>query len=215
MDDQTTDTTTEDTKPVELAPDLIIPDEREHLMAKARMMGVEFSNNIGTETLKERIRNKLDGIKEAPASPAVAAKPEVNALEPEAPAKDNRTIRQKMYDEQMKLVRLRVTNLDPKKKDLPGEVFTVANEYLGTVRKFVPFGEVTDGGYHVPYVIYQMMKDREFLSIRTRKGRNGQLITDTQYVREFALEILDPLTKTELAQLATAQQAAGSIDAHS
>ena len=114
--------------------------------------------------------------------------------------------------EKMKLVRLRITNLDPKKKDLPGEILTVGNEYLGTVRKFVPFGEATDNGYHVPYCLYELMRDRKFLSIKTRKGPKGQTIVEQQMVREFALEILPPLTEAELARLSAAQLSAGGVE---
>lgn len=135
--------------------------------------------------------------------------PEPVVETPVAPKKIS--LRQYMINEQMKLVRLRITNLDPKKKDLQGEIMTVANEHLGTVRKFIPFGEVTEEGYHVPYCLYQMMKERRFQNIRTIKGRDGQLRTETNWAPEFALEVLDPLTPQELRDLATAQAAAGSV----
>ena len=110
----------------------------------------------------------------------------------------------------MRLVRLRITNMDPKKKDLPGEILTVANDYLGTVRKFIPFGEVTDNGYHVPYCLYMMMKERRFLNIRTTK-KNGQIQVSSGWATEFAFEELPPLTQHELDRLAAAQAAAGGI----
>jgi len=57
-----------------------------------------------------------------------------------------------------------------------------------------------------------MMKDRKFLSIKTRKGPKGQTIVEQQMAREFALEMLDPLTEKELAQLSTAQLASGGLN---
>ena len=51
------------------------------------------------------------------------------------PTERKMKIRQVMQKEQMRLIRLRITNLDPKKKDLPGEIFTVANKYIGTIRR--------------------------------------------------------------------------------
>ena len=112
----------------------------------------------------------------------------------------------------MKLIRVRITNMDPKKKDLRGEIMTVANEYLGTVRKFVPFGEDTVEGYHVPKCLLTMMQERKFLRIREIKDRKtGVTRPETAWVREFAIEILDPLTPEELKQLATAQIAAGTV----
>lgn len=106
----------------------------------------------------------------------------------------------------MKLVRCQITNLDPKKKDIPGEIITVANQYIGTVRKYIPFGEATIEGYHIPYCIYEFLKNRKFLSIKTRKGSNGQLVVETSWAPEFAITVLPQLTKEELKKLAAAQK---------
>lgn len=195
----------------EVAPKI---DELAMLKERARMMGIKFSNNIGVETLRRMIQEKMDGNanpNEEKASDTLPPPPLHDPAQP-VPSKKE-TVRQRVTRENMRLIRLRITNLDPKKKDLPGEVFTVANEYLGTVRKFVPFGEVTDEGYHVPYCIYKMMKARKFLNIRTFKDRknNNQIRVEQNWAQEFALEVLDPLTPAELKQLAIAQQAAGGL----
>lgn len=187
-------------------------DELTVLKQRARMMGISFSNNIGLEALRAKVAAKMEGSQEAPEEPA--ASNEVNALDPAASAQPAKkpSLRQYLHDREMRLVRLRITNLDPKKKDLPGEIFTVANRYMGTVRKYVPYGEATDEGYHVPYCIYKMLKRRQFLSIRTSPARNGQQIqVESRWVKEFALEELPPLTPEELQRLATAQQAAGTF----
>ena len=153
---------------------------------------------------------------EAVAAPATQTSPVIQPEAVAAPArpKKKRTLRQYLLQEEMKLVRLRITNLDPKKKDLPGEIITVANDYIGSVKKFVPFGEVTEGGWHVPYCIYRELESRKFLNIRTiRDRRTGQISVETSWAREFALEILPTLTQEELTQLGTAQLAAGSVEA--
>ena len=186
---------------------------RDLLIARARKLGVEFSNNIGTDKLRERINAKLDGEPE----PA-GDEPEINPFGADVLAeKPAPQTRQELIDlmqkEQMRLVRVRITNMDPKKKDLPGEVLTVANEFLGTVRKFIPFGEVTDNGYHIPFVLYTMLDERKFLNIRvTKNQRTGREQVTSQWAKEFALEIMPPLTQLELNNLAVAQAAAGSID---
>ena len=113
----------------------------------------------------------------------------------------------------MRLIRLRITCLNPNKKDIPGEIITVANKYMGTVRKYVPFGEKTDNGYHVPYCIYKFLKAKKFLSIRSYRDRmTNRMVQEHRLVPEFALEVMTPLTDKELADLAKAQLAAGSID---
>jgi len=208
-------------------------EERAMLMQRARLMGLSISNNIGLETLRARIRDKLEGTTtyEDALNPETnaesdsvdgsvsavdrAGKHEPNPLMGETantPPPKPRTLQQIMQEEQLKLIRLRITNLDPKKRDLKGEIITVANEYMGTVRKFVPFGEVTENGYHVPYCIYQILKEREFLNIRTTTGgRNGQIHVEQVWAKEFALDILPPLTKDELKRLATQQAAAAGM----
>ena len=177
--------------------DELVVDQLSILKQRATVMGIQFSNNISLETLKKRIQEKLDGVEEvADKAPALPNTP---------------TIRQHMQTTQMKLVRLRIQNLNPAKKDLQGEFMTVANEFLGTVTKFIPFGEATDDGYHVPYCLYQDMLSRQFLNIRTTKDKTyGMPKVETNWAREFSLEVLPQLTPDELKTLAVAQMAAGN-----
>ena len=186
------------------------PSELDMLKARAKMIGLVFSNNISVDTLREKIRAKLEDKESPEDKPAVG---QVNALVPEeTPQAKTPTLREYMVNTQMKLVRLRITNLDPKKKDIPGEIVTVANEYLGTVRKYIPFGEVTDNGYHVPYCIYTELESRKFLNIRTVKDpRTGTNSVQSTMAREFALEVLPTLTQEELARLAASQAANGTF----
>lgn len=203
--------------------DIPVPmDELSMLKTRAQMMGISYSNNIGIDALKNKINAKLnneadttdvDGIEVKKENKSENISSSISSVsEPEVTSERQISLREYMQSTQMKLVRLRITNLDPKKKDLPGEIITVANEYLGTVKKFVPFGEVTDGGYHVPECIYNALKERTFVSIKTRRGPRGQTIVENQDAREFSLEILPPLSVTELAQLAIAQQAKGGLN---
>ena len=83
---------------------------------------------------------------------------------------------------------------------------------LGTVRKYIPYGDQSDNGYHIPFCIYQMLKDRQFLNIRTGKDRRGQVKVEQGMAREFAIEVLEQLTPEELYKLGQAQIAAGSTD---
>ena len=197
------------------------PSELDLLKRRADMMKISYSNNIGVDALKAKIQAAMKGEKpaenqqeKAPVAQQQTSNGDgsVNALTgaETKPAK-KMSLRQYLQQEKMKLVRCRITNLDPKKKDLPGEIITVANEHLGTVRKFVPFGEVTDNGYHIPQCIYDMLKERTFVSIKTRKDPKGQTIVEHQNAREFSLEVLPPLTADELAKLGAAQQAAGGL----
>lgn len=207
----------------EIASDLERPDERSVLMQRARMMGIKFSNNIGLEALKAKITAHMEGEREQDEAQAEevpphqvldskspAAPPQMRAEVPVKPLTPQEE-RQELIKEATKLVRLRITCLDPKKKDLPGEIFTVANKFIGTVRKFVPFGEATDNGYHVPHCIYEMLRDRKFLHTRT-VGKHDKARVVTSYEREFALEVLPPLTRKDLQRLAVTQAAKAGAD---
>lgn len=187
--------------------DIAMPSELEVLKQRATLMNIKFSNNISVEKLREKIE-AAQASDEPEATEAA-----INPLgdKQEAGVK-KMTLGQKIRAEQTRLIRVRIQNLDPKKKDLPGEIITVANEYMGTVRKFVPFGEVTDNGYHIPYCIYEFLKERKFINITTRKGKNGLPDIRATEAREFSIEVLPPLTEAELAQLAQAQIAAGSLN---
>lgn len=213
----------------EVDPETQLPDELDLLKKRAKMMGITFSNNIGLDALKAKVAEKLNPTPEtvvsdeddekskettnASVAPENDPELEVAVAKDAAEAKPakKKTLRQHLMDENMKLVRLRITNLDPKDKDLPGQIFTVANEYIGIVKKWVPFGEVGENGWHVPYCIYKFMLSQKFAQIRTVK-RNGRETHETKIVRKFALEILPPLTPEQLSRLAAAQLGSGAID---
>lgn len=182
-------------------------DELALLKQRADLMGIGYSSRIGLEALKAKIERKMNDLPEEAVSASPVAPRGMSKADKEAKLRDE------IQKEGLKLIRLRITNLNPNKKDLHGEIFTVANRYLGIVKKFIPYGEVTDGGYHVPNVLYEQLKTRRFLSIRTRRDqKTGEQIVDQNWVPEFALEVLPQLTEAEIAKLAAAQAAAGGVN---
>ena len=188
-------------------------DELTLLKERAKVMGIPFSNNISLETLRKRVADKMEGKGEAPEVNALTGDPEITqamAAKPLNQKANAVALRKLMYAQQMRQVRVRVTNMDPKKKDLPGEIWTVANEYLGTVRKFVPYGEQTDDGFHIPYCLYCLLDSKRFLHIRDVKDRTTGIVRqDKVWAKEFSLDVLPTLTQAELDRLAAAQAAAG------
>lgn len=187
------------------------PSELEVLKSRAKMMGISFSGNIGLETLRAKVNAKAAGEPD----------PTVDADEPNALATDSgdaapknetrQQIRERLQRDCLKLVRIRIQNLDPKKKDLPGEILTIANEFIGTVKKYIPYGEASDNGYHVPQIIFDELQSRRFLNIRVTK-KNGREHVEQNWAKEFAIEVLPQLTQQELATLAASQAAAGGMD---
>ena len=188
-------------------------DELTLLKERAKVMGIPFSNNISLETLRKRVADKMEGKDEAPEVNALTGDPEIAqaiAAKPLDPKDNAVALRKLMHAKQMRLVRVRITNMDPKKKDLPGEIWTVANEYLGTVRKFVPYGEQADDGFHIPYCLYRLLDSKRFLHIRDVKDRTTGIVRqDKVWAKEFSLDVLPALSPGELDRLAAAQAAAG------
>lgn len=172
------------------------------LKERARMMGLKISPKIGLEKLRAKIEAKLNPIAE-----------ETMDLGEETEVQRKARIRKKQKLEQMALIRCRIANLNPSKRDLRGEIFTVANKYVGTVRKFIPYGEATDNGYHIPQIIYEQLKTRKFLQVNTRNDRSAgnQIVVDQRWVPEFSIEVLPQLTQEELDKLAASQAAAGGV----
>lgn len=191
---------------------VVTKDELSMLKDRANVMGVPFSNNIGIDALRKRIDDKLAGMntEEVPEAETNAFTGTTTNTEVGSKAVTP-TLRQYLFDENMKMVRVKITNLDPKKREWPGEIKTVANKYIGTVRKFIPFGDATDEGYHIPNCILKMLKRCKYQDIKVIK-KNGKESITSRWVSEYAIEILPPLTQAELKQLATAQQAVGSVE---
>ncbi|QIG70540.1 hypothetical protein PP744_gp077 [Rhizobium phage RHph_N38] len=184
--------------------------ELDILKTRAKLMGISFSPNLkDPEVLKEKIAAKLADDSGADQKGMVS--PELTSEVDKTKPKTVDEIRKEMLAENMKLVRVRITCMDPKKKDLPGEIFAVGNDIMGVVRKFIPYGEVTDNGYHIPYIIYKALIKRKFLDIKVTKNSKGQEQVVQRWVKEFAIDILPPLTTGEIAKLAANQAAAGGV----
>jgi hypothetical protein len=98
-----------------------------------------------------------------------------------------------------RLIRIRTTCMNPNKKNWTGEILSVGSAKMGTFKKFVPFN--SEEPYHVPYAIYQFMKERKCRIGTTVKMPNGQEVNRYKLVNEFSIEVLPPLTETELEEL--------------
>jgi hypothetical protein len=176
--------------------------ERELLMERADKMGINYSKNIGLETLRERIRAKQEG----------QSSKDEDAKEVESAVMAASRKRRELILENTKLIRVRISNLNPAKRNWPGEVLVVGNAYIGTIRKFIPYGEVTDNGYHIPNVLYKNLVNRKFNQITTvRDPRTGSNVIRNRMVREFSIEVLPTLTQKELDKLAQDQRNTGRL----
>ena len=178
-------------------------DELTLLKERAKTLGIPVSGNIGVDKLKQKIANKLAGDSE---------KSEEDTRQDAAMSQreTEQQLRKRLQKEAMALIRCRIYNLNPSKRDLSGEIITVGNRYIGTVKKFIPFGEQTENGYHIPKILFDDLKRRKFQQIRTTR-KKGQIEVKSRMVPEYNLEILPALTKEELAELALRQEAAERV----
>lgn len=175
------------------------PTERELLMERADDMGISYSKNIKTETLRERVNAKMNGEDDSEGSEQ-EAKP--------AAKKSEHQIRREAQKRAGKLVRLRITCMNQNKRNHEGEYFTAANSTAGTFTKYVPY----DTDWHVPQIIFNMIKARK-VAVRYDKVVGGIKTKATKLVPEFAVEELPPLSEAEMKQLRLEQaRRAGNSD---
>ena len=181
--------------------EVIAQDELEALKARANLLGVKFHPSISLEKLREKVNAAVtsEGEAEEPSNSSPEAKEETIGEK-----------RKRLKTEALKLVRIRLTCLNPAKKEWEGEIITVGNSLIGSVKKFVPFN--ADDGWHVPHVIYQQLKERQCQVFYTATDARGNKVRKGKLIKEFAIEVLPPLTKEELDELARRQAMAKAID---
>jgi hypothetical protein len=180
-----------------------LPSRLDLLKQRADILGVTYHPSIGVEKLQEKVNAAL--AKNGSDSPAAGANTEA-----EDTGESEVAYRRRMLEEASKLVRIRVACMNPLKKEWDGEIFTCGNSIVGTFKKFVPFN--SEEGWHVPHIIFQMIRDRECQIFLTKKDGRGNAIKVGKLIKEFSVEVLPPLTEEELKELARRQAMAGSVD---
>lgn len=187
--------------------DLPQVDELTALKARADQMGLTYHPSIGLDKLRAKVAAALEGA-EQPGDD----EPEVPEEKTAKVAKVEESLhefRSRKKREASELLRIRVTCMNPNKKEWEGEIFTAGNSLVGTFKKYVPFD--ADEGWHVPRIIYNQIIQRQCQVFVTKKGPRGIDSRQGKLIREFAVEILPPLTKEELHDLAQRQAMAKSI----
>jgi hypothetical protein len=157
----------------------------------AREMGIEFHPSIGLEKLNAKIEEALAEEATEPAEPVDMS---------DIPLTD-----EEIRNDAMRLMRIRVVCMNPAKMDYEGEFFATGNKLTGTVRKYVHFGVE----WHVPKIIYNMMKDKKFQAFVEKSVRtdSGLMIKQKQgrLVPEYGIEVLPLLSEEELKNLSQRQ----------
>ncbi|EIV0540750.1 hypothetical protein L7B14_004220 [Salmonella enterica] len=171
-------------------------DERAALEARAKVLNISYHTNISTEKLRERVNAAISGTREQ---------------DSERPAKDESDAarRSRLKKKASRLIRVRIHCNDPAKKDWPGEYITVGNNAVGTYRKYVPYNQ--DEPFHLPEIIVNALREKRVQVFATKKSKNGIPVRESKSIAAYAIEIVQPLTEEELAQLANSQMARNAL----
>ena len=185
-----------------------VKQEREALKARCQLLGIQTQGNQSNETLRALIRAKQDEMDAAARQANPAAFDEaVETSEGRTPS-----LREYLKTVALKLVRVRISCMNPQLAKMGSVIITTGNEYTGTVRKVVFFGEKTENGYHIPQIVLNVLQRRKFQQIVEERGHQGHMVPRARWMKEFNIEILPPLTQKELNALKDRQLATNSID---
>ena len=129
-------------------------------------------------------------------------KAEIDAKAKAVPVETKSQKEKRIIREASKLIRIRVANMNPNKRDWEGEVYTVANA-ICSFKKYVPFNN--DEGWHVPQMILNHMVERKCQVFYSKTDARGNKTRHGKLIDELNIEIMDPLTVSELKELAQRQ----------
>ena len=184
---------------------LEVPDELAALKQRADLLGISYHPSIGLEKLREKVNTAVT---------SQDPEPEATSTEPNVPvqeAKESEAAKRlRLRNEAAALVRIRITCMNPNKREWEGEIITAGNNAVGTFKKYIPFNN--DEGWHVPTIIYKQLLDRECQVFTTVTDDRGNKVRRGKMIKEFAIEVLPQLTEKELAELARRQAMAKSVD---
>ncbi len=166
--------------------------ELDALKQLAENKGIEFHPNIGLEKLKVKIAEFDKQFEETP-------KPKMT---------NQAKKREEARIKHMKLVRCRIACMDPAKREWQGEWLSVGNAVLGFHTKYVLF----DHEYHLTQFMIDNLKDKKFRMSKDVPDGKGGKYSKNFFPASYNIEILDPLTEQELADLAADQAKRGAVD---
>lgn len=170
-------------------------DLREKIISRLEVIGLPYSEDFSTEDLVKLYEDKMEEYS--------------NTVKP---TEIEDLLRQFNKEQANRLVRVRVTCMNPNKSDLKGEYFVTGNRTIGVHKKFVPYNtEAMDSGWHITLALYDHLTSRVFYPASSRKNKFGMDEPVSNAVPEFAIEVLPPLTQVEIDEIAKHQRATNTI----
>lgn len=169
---------------------------RAYYKQQADVLGLNYPHNIKTEKLKEIVGRKLQAMRQQ--------------------AKSTSAIAAEQFQDMRALVRIQIHVLNPAKQNWTGEIFTVGNDAIPHMTRFIPFNAV-NGIWHVERMFVEMLKNRKYQAMTEHSGSQrdpryyGVNYHNNKLLPEFNIIEFPPLTEEELSELGANQAINGSI----
>ena len=175
--------------------------ELDLLKAQADELGIDYHHRAGAEKIRGLIAAH---VAEGNADEAIAGVDPAELVTPMTSIEFRKSSKADNRKKVASLVRVRVQCQNPQKSNWEGEILSVGSARLGTFKRYVPFNNVE---WHIPKIIYDMMKERKCSQFYTERNDLGHQIRKSRLVDEFSIEVLPQLTKLQLSDLARTQAA--------
>jgi len=140
------------------------------LKNEATQLGIRFHPKIG----EAKLLKKINDFRKISTIPTETLSNETKKVRPTIATKDSMTLEEynkftnkKKSRESGALVRVQITNLNPAKREWPGEIISVGSSKLGTFKKYIPYN--TDAPYHIPRIMLDVMKERKYIMVKYGK----------------------------------------------
>jgi len=186
--------------------------EIEALRKRATLMGIDFHPNLGATKLKGKIDAQLaktadqivaDQLEEPMPDVSTAGLVDTPyAIEKALETPGQKRVRIRKHA--TRLVRFRLTCMNPNKKGWTVQQFAVGNRSVGTIKRYIPFNAPA---WHCEEMLLKSIQNRKYIDFYEVKDRKGRPYKKHRLVKEFAIEILPPLTPKELTDLKAQQRA--------
>lgn len=174
--------------------------ELEALKDQATKLGIKFHPAIGEDKLREKVSQAMAEQETAAyeeVDQGAKATPNPKAAKPETETE----ARIRLKKQATELIRIRLTCMNPNKREWEADTFTAGNSVIGSVTKVVPFNVP----WHVPRIIYNQIVEKKFQAFFTVKDAKGRSNRKSKLIAEYAIEVLPEMTEQELKELAQRQ----------
>lgn len=159
---------------------------RQELLGRAQLMGLTIHPKAKPETIQAKIQAALD----------------------EAPKEDKKVQALpggKFVHPAMRLHRVIITCNDPQKADQTGDIISVSNGEVGSIRFYFHFNKP----WHVPEMVLNTIREAKLFLHSSRN--NGRDVV-TREVPRYNIEVLPPLTDEGRKRIADKQAAALAME---